>query len=165
MTGSASISGAGDNQNWQVLWQNPERVFGRLGFNGASEHRYAFIPALSRAEHPTLEIIHRLNHEYQLKDLLDPAWALRPVELIRDDPSRPMLVVDYAAGEPLDRLTRQPMEIGQFLRLAVAISAALGRLHGKGLIHKDIKPANVLADADTGRAWLTGFGIASRLPA
>ena len=75
-----------------------------------------------------------------------------------------MLVVDYTAGEPLDRLTRQPMEIGGFLRLAVAMSAALGRLHGKGLIHKDIKPANVLADADTGRAWLTGFGIASRLP-
>jgi PAS domain S-box-containing protein len=164
MTGSASISGAGDNQNWQVLWQNPERVFGRLEFNGASAHRYAFIPALSRAEHPTLEIINRLNHEYQLKDLLDPVWALRPVELIRDDPSQPILVVDYTAGEPLDRLTRQPMEIGQFLRLAVAISAALGRLHGKGLIHKDIKPANVLADADTGRAWLTGFGIASRLP-
>src|SRR6202030_1791433 len=59
---------------------------------------------------------------------------------------------------------RQPMEIGRFLRLAVALSAALGRLHGKGLIHKDIKPANILADADTGRAWLTGFGIASRLP-
>ena len=164
MTGSASMSTAAEDKSWQVLWQNPERVFGRLRFNGASEQRYAFIPFLSGAEQSTIESINRLNHEYQLKDLLDPAWALRPVELIRDDPSQPMLVVDYTAGEPLDRLTRQPMEIGGFLRLAVAMSAALGRLHGKGLIHKDIKPANVLADADTGRAWLTGFGIASRLP-
>src|SRR3984893_8737558 len=56
------------------------------------------------------------------------------------------------------------METGQFLRLAVALSAALGRLHGSGLIHKDIKPANVLVDSATGRVWLTGFGIASRLP-
>ena len=75
-----------------------------------------------------------------------------------------MLVVDYAGGEPLDRLIRQPMEIGQFLRLAVALSGALGQLHGRGLIHKDIKPANVLVDSATGRVQLTGFGIASRLP-
>ena len=75
-----------------------------------------------------------------------------------------MLVVEYSGGEPLDRLIGQPMEIGQFLRLAVALSAALGRLHGRGLIHKDIKPANVIVDSATGQVWLTGFGIASRLP-
>ena len=57
------------------------------------------------------------------------------------------------------------MEIGRFLRFAVALSAALRQLHGRGLIHKDIKSANVLADAKTGHVWLTGFGIASRLPA
>ena len=77
---------------------------------------------------------------------------------------RAMLVVDYAGGEPLDRLTRQPMEIGQFLRLAVALCGAVSQLHGRGLIHKDIKPTNVLVDSATGRVHLTGFGIASRLP-
>ena len=44
------------------------------------------------------------------------------------------------------------------------ISAALGRLHEGGLIHKDIKPANILVDSATGKIWTTGFGIASRLP-
>ena len=44
------------------------------------------------------------------------------------------------------------------------MSAALSRLHGSGLIHKDIKPANVLVDSATGQVRLTGFGIASRLP-
>ena len=63
-----------------------------------------------------------------------------------------MLVVDYTGGEPLDRLIREPMEIGQFLRFAVALSGALGQLHGRGLIHKDIKPANVLVDPATGRS-------------
>jgi serine/threonine protein kinase len=33
-------------------------------------------------------------------------------------------------------------------------------VHERGLIHKDIKPANVLVDAASGRVWLTGFGIA-----
>ena len=55
-----------------------------------------------------------------------------------------MLVVEYTGGEPLVRLVGQPMEIGGFLRLAVALSAALGRLHGRGLIHKNINPANSL---------------------
>jgi serine/threonine protein kinase len=75
-----------------------------------------------------------------------------------------MLVVDYTGGEPLDRLVREPMEIGQFLRLSVALSGAVGQLHGRGVIHKDIKPANVLVHSATGRIRLTGFGIASRLP-
>jgi serine/threonine protein kinase len=75
-----------------------------------------------------------------------------------------MLVVEYTAGEPLDHLVGQPMEIGLFLRLGSAMSAALGQLHERGLVHKDVKPANVVVDSATGRAWLTGFGIASRLP-
>ena len=121
------------------------------------------MPVLPDGEHPTLESINRLAHEYELRDYLDGAWAVQPVEFVRE-PGRTMLVVEYTGGEPLDRLIGQPMEIGRFLRLAVALSAALGRLHGCGLIHKDIKPANVLVDSETGRVWLTGFGITSRLP-
>src|SRR5262249_8159878 len=67
-------------------------------------------------------------------------------------------------GEPLDRLLGSPLELPPFLRLAVSLSAALGRLHGRGLIHKDIKPAHVLVHGASGQAWLTGFGIASRVP-
>lgn len=47
-----------------------------------------------------------------------------------------MLVVDYRGGEPLDRLIREPMEIGQFLRVSVALSGVVGQLHGRGVIHK-----------------------------
>ena len=46
----------------------------------------------------------------------------------------------------------------------MALSGAVGQLHGCGLIHKDLKPANVLVDSATGRVQLAGFGIASRLP-
>ena len=130
----------------------------------AEGHRHAFIPIHSGAEHPTLDSLNRLTHEYELREYLDGAWALQPVELVRER-GQSMLVVDYAGGEPLDRrLTGQPMEIGQFLRLAVALSGALSQLHRRGLIHKDIKPTNVFVHSATGRVQLTGFGIASRLP-
>src|SRR5262249_32755850 len=44
------------------------------------------------------------------------------------------------------------------------LATALSRMHGRNLIHKDIKPANMLVDVASGGAWLTGFGITSRLP-
>jgi len=162
---ASSLSGAGGKHDTlNVLWEDTERVFCKLWRDDAEGDRHAFTPVLTGAEHPTLESINRLTREYELKDYLDGAWALRPVEIVRER-GRTMLIVEYTAGEPLDRLIQEPMEIGRFLRLAVALAAALSRLHGRGLIHKDIKPANVLADAATGQVWLTGFGTASRLRA
>jgi predicted ATPase/C4-dicarboxylate-specific signal transduction histidine kinase len=147
----------------EVLWRDAERALCRLSRDGGTSDRHAFIPMASDAEHPTLESINRLMHEYELKDHLEASWAVRPVELLRES-GRTMLVVEYAGGQPLDRLISGPMEIGRFLRLAVGLSTALSRLHGRGLIHKDIKPGNVLVDTPTEKVWLTGFGIASRLP-
>jgi PAS domain S-box-containing protein len=161
---ASDLFGAGlGNDSLEVLWEDAERVFCRLWRDDAQGDRHAFVPVLSGAAHPTLDSINRLTHEYELKDYLDSVWALRPLDLVREH-GRTMLVVEYTGGEPLDRLIHQPMEIGRFLRLAVALSAALGRLHGRGLIHKDIKPANVLVNSATGQVWLTGFGIASRFP-
>ena len=56
------------------------------------------------------------------------------------------------------------MEMGQFLRIAIGLATALGQLHQRELIHKDVKPSNILVDSATGQVWLMGFGIASRLP-
>jgi len=158
------LFGAGwENDSLEVLWRDAGRAFCRLLRDNTDRDRYAFIPILSDAEHPTLESVNRLAHEFELREYLDGTWALRPLELVRDR-GRTMLVVEYSGGEPLDRHVRQPMEMGRFLRFAVALSAALRQLHGRGLIHKDIKSANALVDPKTGHVWLTGFGIASRLP-
>jgi PAS domain S-box-containing protein len=145
------------------LWSDADRTFCKLLADGTHGERHAYMSAPSETGHPTLNGINRLKREYELKDYLDAAWALRPMELVRER-GRTMLVVEYSVGEPLDRLIGQPMEVGQFLRLAVALSAALGRLHGCGLIHKDIKPANVIVNSATAQIWFTGFGVASRLP-
>src|SRR4029077_516683 len=90
-------------------------------------------------------------------------WAARPLTLVRRE-GRSMLILQDPGGEPLDRFLGQPMELSRFLRFAVGLAAALGKLHQQGLIHKDIKPANILVDSASGAVWLTGFGIASRLP-
>ena len=106
--------------------------------------------------------LRRLEHEYSLANELDPAWAARPFALTRHN-GRTMLVLEDPGGDPLDGILGRPLELTRFLRVAIAMAAALRQVHRRGLIHKDIKPANVLVDS-LGNVRLTGFGIASRLP-
>ncbi|MDB5857122.1 MAG: domain S-box protein, partial [Ramlibacter sp.] len=115
------------------------------------------------AQQPAPQSLRRLEHEYALAGELEPAWAAQPLALTRRE-AQTMLVLKDTGGDPLDRLLGKPMELRQFLRIAIGLSGALGRVHERGLVHKDIKPDHVLVDAASGRAWLTGFGIASRLP-
>src|ERR1700716_2591977 len=154
--------GVGRDSDLQVLWEDGERVLGR-GETPADGSRPPFRAVPPAAEHPPPATLDRLAREYGLKDELDGAWALRPLELIRDR-GRTMLVLEDTGSEPLHRLLGPPMEMRSFLRLAIAAAATLAQVHRRSLVHKDIKPANILVNRTTGEVKLTGFGIASRLP-
>jgi predicted ATPase/signal transduction histidine kinase len=118
---------------------------------------------LATAESASAVSLNRLEHEYMLRADLDSAWAARPIELSRHD-NRLALVLEDPGGALLDRLLGQPLGITQFLRTGMSLAWALRQAHARGIIHKDIKPANILVNVASGGAWLTGFGIASRLP-
>ncbi|MBV8457952.1 MAG: protein kinase, partial [Acetobacteraceae bacterium] len=129
----------------------------------ADGHRRAVLAVLPAVEQPTPVSLRRLDHEYALRDALDGAWALRPLALLRDG-GRTMLLFEDPGGQFLEALLGQPMDLGALLRLAVGLAEAVAKLHQRGLIHKDIKPAHMLVDPASGAVRLTGFGIASRLP-
>jgi predicted ATPase/signal transduction histidine kinase/CheY-like chemotaxis protein len=114
------------------------------------------------SERPTPKSIERLKHEYALSDILHPSWAAKPLALT-EERGRSLLVLADPGGEPLRGLLGGPWAIVDFLRAAIGMSVALGRVHVQGLIHKDVKPDHILIDMASGAAWLTGFGIASRL--
>jgi predicted ATPase/signal transduction histidine kinase len=118
---------------------------------------------LVTAENSSLACLKRLEHEYALRAELDGAWAAHPIELSRHR-NRLALLLEDPGGVVLDQLLDRPLAIADFLPIAISLAGALRQVHARGLIHKDIKPANILADAATGDVWLTGFGIASRLP-
>ncbi len=158
----SSWFGADGDRRLQVLWEDGERVFCR-GESHANGDRTSVLAVLPAAEHPTPASLDRLAREYELKDELDGAWAVRPLELVRER-GRIMLVLEDTRSEPLHRLFGAPMEVRSFLRLAIAVAGALTQVHRRGLVHKDIKPANILVNRTTGEVKLTGFGIASRLP-
>jgi PAS domain S-box-containing protein len=115
------------------------------------------------SQHPTLQNLKRLEWVYSLKEELDPAWAVRPIELANHW-DRVVLVMEDPGGVPLEQLLGQPLNLAFSLRIAISLSSAIGHLHRRGFIHKDIKPAHVLVTPNTGQCWLMGFGISSRLP-
>src|ERR1700693_5911108 len=117
------------------------------------------------AEQPSPQSLRRLEHEYSLAAELDPAWAARPLALARHE-GRTILVLKDPGGEPLDHVLErdqgQPLNLTRVLQIAIGLATALGQVHRHGLIHKDIKPANVLVD-DAGKVWLTWLGVASHI--
>ena len=115
------------------------------------------------AEYPSLETLRLLEHEWEITRTLPPGLALRPLSLERSAGSL-TLVLEDNRGVALSRLLGSPMSTGRFLRLAVQAAAALEELHEHGVIHKDIRPDNIIVDAEIGESKLTGFGIASLLP-
>jgi PAS domain S-box-containing protein len=155
--------GAGGVSRLTVLLEDGERVLCRGWRDGGDDDGAAVLAVLSASEHPAPAFVDQLVHEYGLKDELNGRSAARPLALVREHGRTMLLLEDPGAG-PLARLLGRPMETGRFLRFAIGLSAALRQLHERGLIHKDIKPANALVDSDTGHVWLTGFGIAARLP-
>jgi serine/threonine protein kinase len=93
-----------------------------------------------------------------LERLRDPAIVrLRDVG---DDDGSPFLVLDLVAGEPLSHmLERGPLDEDEVTRMGAALASAIAHAHDVGIVHRDVKPGNVLVDSDRS-AYLTDFGIA-----
>ena len=144
----------------ELLRENAEFVVYRGRRDADPCHIFAVAPL---SAHPAQEAIKRLKHEYSLRIRLDPAWAVVPLALVREQ-RQTMLVLEDPGGEPLDVLLERQLDLTEFLRISIGLTIVLGRLHQRGIIHRDVKPANVMVDMTAGKVWLTGFGIASELP-
>ncbi|GIF66112.1 hypothetical protein Ais01nite_41470 [Asanoa ishikariensis] len=79
----------------------------------------------------------------------------------------PALVLDLVDGEDLRRRVRRdgPVPPAVAAHIAAQVADALAYLHGRGIVHGDVKPANLLVPANGGRVRLTDFGVARRMGA
>lgn len=81
---------------------------------------------------------------------------------VESDAEPPFLVMQFVAGESLQqRLDRQgPLSVPEILRIASQTAAGLAAAHKQGLVHRDVKPSNIMLESGVDRALLTDFGLA-----
>ncbi len=85
-----------------------------------------------------------------------------PIHVVEEKDDLVYFVMSYVDGESLgDRVRRAgPLRPADVARLVQEVAWALGYAHGRGVIHRDVKPDNILVDKGSGRALVTDFGIA-----
>ena len=81
-----------------------------------------------------------------------------------EDGGYPYIVFEYVEGETLKRRINRvgALDVQESLAYAIEVGRGLTVAHGRGLVHRDIKPQNVMIDAE-GRAKLTDFGISRQV--
>ena len=114
-------------------------------------------------EHPPLEDVARLRHEYQIIEPLRIPGIVKPYEL-KNYQHNLALVLEYVPGCLLKELiATQATTLITFLKVAINLAQTLGELHAQKIIHKDIKPHNILINPESGEVKLIDFSISSRL--
>ncbi len=90
--------------------------------------------------------------------------AVVPVyDICTNDPKQPFIVMEYVKGESLQRrMARERLEVVEAIDIARQVADALAAAHRVELIHRDVKPGNILLD-ESGRVRVTDFGLAVHL--
>ncbi|AUX21416.1 serine/threonine protein kinase [Sorangium cellulosum] len=116
-----------------------------------------------KGEHLGPRRVAQLQHEFEITRHLQGEHVIRAYRLEKIPGGAALLLEDFG-GVPLHELARSArLDLKARLRIASALAAALSAVHGKHVIHKDIKPQNVLVHPTTGQVKLTDFGISTWL--
>ena len=151
----------------------PYQLLEQLGLGGMATvykayhvtlERYVAIKVLHAAYLEDKNYITRFQREARLVAKLDHPNIV-PIYDFSELEGRPYLVMKYIEGETLkDVLQRlsagnSGLERGEVVRIAQAVGSALAYAHQQGVLHRDVKPSNVLI-ASTGQIYLADFGLA-----
>ncbi|CAM2154538.1 two-component system, LuxR family, sensor kinase FixL [Pararobbsia alpina] len=128
-------------------------------FRGQSPSGEPILLVAQNAVRPEPDGTRRLTREYALRAHLRADWSALPLELTSFR-NLTALVLSDPGGTCLEDLLETQADLHTRLRIAIALAGAVDRLHGDGVIHGDLRPANVLVDLSSDRAWLIGFGAA-----
>jgi serine/threonine-protein kinase len=148
----------------------PYEVKGLLGRGGMAVVLKAVDPALNRTVAIKVLAIHLASCGAARQRFLREARAAAAVVhqhvvsvyAVDETGGLPYLVMEYVPGRSLqDRLDRQgALALTEVLRIGMQAAAGLAAAHAQGLVHRDVKPANILLENGVERARLTDFGLA-----
>ncbi|MGA5036041.1 serine/threonine-protein kinase [Streptomyces capoamus] len=102
---------------------------------------------------------HRLHHEARAATRVRHPSAVTVYDVVTEA-GVPWIVMELVSGESLrEVLGRGPLPPAEAARIGLAVLGALRAAHAVGIVHRDVKPANVLLESGTGRVVVTDFGV------
>jgi serine/threonine protein kinase/tetratricopeptide (TPR) repeat protein len=106
--------------------------------------------------------VERFEREAEVLASLDHPHIVRCLDHGRGSDGRMFLALEWLAGETLDKLLeRRRLSIAESIELGLRLASSLAFAHGRGIVHRDIKPNNIIvADDDVACVKLLDFGIA-----
>ena len=117
-----------------------------------------------RKEYPTFNELLQFRHQYILSKNLDLPGIVRPITLEKYGNAYVLVMEDVGGVSLSEYISDRPLSIEEFFRCAIAITKILSDLYRNRVIHKDIKPANILINQETKEIYLIDFSISSLLP-
>ncbi|MEK0179871.1 MAG: GAF domain-containing protein [Oscillatoriales cyanobacterium] len=115
------------------------------------------------SDYPTIEEITRLKHEYQISSNLNIEGIIKPHSLEKYKNSFALILEDCGGESLRHHLAGKNIKYNKFLPLAIQLSQTLGEVHTNHIIHKDIKPSNIIVLPDSIQVKITDFSMATRL--
>ncbi|MCT7967843.1 AAA family ATPase [Laspinema sp. D1] len=113
--------------------------------------------------YPQPREIARFKHQYELTKNLEIEGIVKPIEVIEFG-NNIALIMENSGGVVLNgSIEFSFFQLEKFLSIAIQLAETLGQLHHHHVIHKDIKPQNILINSETGRVKLIDFSIATQL--
>ncbi|MEG4338364.1 AAA family ATPase [Microcoleus sp. D3_18_C2] len=118
---------------------------------------------LLKEDYPTPAELYRYQQEYEITRLLNLEETIKAYELRKYDNTQLMLLEDFGGESLKILLDSRPLGLPEFLHLAIQITDALGKVHQKKVIHKDINPSNIVLNPQTGQIKIIDFGLSTIL--
>jgi len=117
----------------------------------------------TKSSYPTLQEITRLRHEYNILQSLHLEGITQILGLENVNNGLALVSEDFEGISLKSLINKQKLSIKSMLSIAIQLAEILSQLHKQHVIHKDIKPHNILVNEKTGEVNLIDFSIASRL--
>ena len=117
-------------------------------------------------EYPTQKQLARFRHQYEITKNLNIFGIIRPSKLIKHNRGFALVMEDIggvALSSVLQKYNDKKLDLNVFLSIAIKITSILGEIHKNNIIHKDIKPDNIVVSLNLKRVMVIDFGCSTLL--